>query len=52
MDTMRFGETEWHPGKQWLFSAVDLEDCKIKEFAMSGIFGWNLAEDQSLPWRS
>jgi hypothetical protein len=47
----RVGETEWHKGPQWLMSATDLEDCKIKEFAMNGVFGWEIASDQSLPWR-
>ena len=48
----RVGETKWHSGRQWLFSATDLEDGQIKEFAMGGVFGWEVAADQSLPWRS
>jgi hypothetical protein len=47
----RFGTTEWHDTPQWLFQATDLEDGKLKEFAMNGVFRWDCAEDQSLPWR-
>jgi hypothetical protein len=51
-DTVHFGETEWHPGPQWLFSATDLEDGKMKTFAMNGIFGWDVDPNQTLPWRT
>jgi hypothetical protein len=50
-DRMRFGTTEWHPEPQWLMGATDLEDGKLKEFAMDSIRVWEKAEDQSLPWR-
>lgn len=50
-NTWRVGETEWHPGMQWLFSATDLEDGKIKDFAMGGILSWDVSDDQTLPWR-
>ena len=37
-----FKESQWHPGKQWIVEAWDL-DAKlvdIKDFAMSGIHSW------------
>lgn len=36
-----FGKTQWHPKEQWLLQAYDLEDSRIKDFAMSGIKSWN-----------
>ncbi len=30
----------WHPDKQWLFGAIDVEDGHHKFFAMDGIHGW------------
>ncbi len=30
-----YGATEWHPWEQWLLKAVDPEDGKEKDFALS-----------------
>jgi len=35
-----FWQSDHHPGTQWLLSAVDCEDNKIKQFAMKGIHSW------------
>lgn len=33
--------SEWHPGGlQWILWAIDMEDGKQKDFAMTGIKGW------------
>jgi predicted DNA-binding transcriptional regulator YafY len=32
-----FGETEWHPGKQWLMDAYDLERKANRSFAMKDV---------------
>lgn len=37
---LRFGSTEWHPNVQWLLSATDMEDGKVKDFAMASIHRW------------
>jgi predicted DNA-binding transcriptional regulator YafY len=35
-----FGETEWHPGEQWLLDAFDLEKQTMRSFAMKDIKSW------------
>lgn len=30
----RFIETEWHPGKQWIMTALDVEKNVLRDFAM------------------
>lgn len=49
---IRFGSNEWHKEKQWLLLALCLEKQQTLEFAMNGIYGWRVADDQSLPWRT
>lgn len=39
-DDIRFMESIYHPGKQWILLAIDCEENKLKEFAMSGIEAW------------
>ena len=34
------GETSWHPGKQWLLHARDLNKQADRDFAMAGILEW------------
>lgn len=35
-----FGHNQWHEKPQWLLQALDVEDGKVKTFAMSGIHSW------------
>jgi len=35
-----FGSTEWHPEKQWLLDAQDLEKKSLRNFAMKDIQEW------------
>jgi uncharacterized protein (DUF1684 family) len=37
---MEFANTEWHPDTQWLIEATDVEDGKLKDFAMKDIHSW------------
>ena len=42
----RLGEVSWHPGRQWLMDAIDLErtdDDRRRTFALSGIHSWRAA---------
>lgn len=34
--------TEWHPERQWLLRAVDLEKSEERLFALAGVRGWRL----------
>lgn len=42
---IRFMESEWHAGRQWILRAKDLEDPenRIKDFAMVNINRWDAA---------
>lgn len=48
-----WGETNWHPGNQWLLKANDVDIASkdpdhipcVKDFAMSGIHGWERTYD-------
>ena len=40
-----FGHTNWHKSDQWLMTAVDMEDGKVKDFAM---VDFDFAIDQDL----
>lgn len=40
----RFGSNEWHTTDQWLMTAHDLEKDAEREFAMSGIHSWRIAQ--------
>jgi hypothetical protein len=33
---LEWGSTQWHPIHQWLLRAKDMEDGKVKHFAMDG----------------
>ena len=35
-----FGETEWHPEKQWLLDAFDLDKKAPRSFALKDIRAW------------
>lgn len=35
-----FGEAEWHPGKQWILDAWDMDRGAIRSFAMTGVHSW------------
>ncbi len=35
-----FGATEWHPAKQWLLEAFDVEKQATRTFAMHDIQEW------------
>lgn len=35
-----FGSTEWHPEKQWLLKAVDVEKNAERDFALCSIICW------------
>lgn len=37
--SIRYGTSQWHPEKQWLMLADDLENNKQREFAMRDISG-------------
>jgi predicted DNA-binding transcriptional regulator YafY len=36
-----FGSTDWHPEKQWLLDAHDVEKGALRNFAMKDIKEWN-----------
>lgn len=38
-----FKSSEWHKEPQWLITAVDMEDGKMKDFAMKDIHSWEPA---------
>lgn len=40
---IRFGESKFHPGQQWLLVAIDEETGKEKEFSMQNIYSWSPA---------
>lgn|GEM_PF-2800842 len=56
--TLIFGKSRWHNEEQWLLVARDLEEHKVKTFAMSGILCWSttpeglppLPEEPAPPW--
>ncbi len=37
-----FGKTEWHPAKQWILDAFDLEKEAKRGFAMKNVKSWFL----------
>ncbi len=39
-----FGSTEWHPERQWLIDAIDLEKKATRSFALSDIQAWEEPE--------
>src|SRR5205807_2312252 len=36
----RYGETDWHPGPQWLLDAFDVDKGAERTFAVAGILEW------------
>lgn len=39
-DRVWYGETEWHPKKQWFLRAYDVLKDADRDFAMSDILKW------------
>ncbi|MBL8159500.1 hypothetical protein JNJ66_03520 [Candidatus Saccharibacteria bacterium] len=39
-----FGGTEWHPEKQWLLKAYDVEKDAERDFAMKDIQRWSATQ--------
>lgn len=35
-----FGSTEWHPEKQWLLRAIDVQKQNSRDFAVKDIAEW------------
>jgi len=40
-----FGSNEWHPEKQWLLRALDLEKDAQRSFAMKDVLSWSPLKD-------
>lgn len=38
-----FGSSQYHPDKQWMMVAVDLEKDQVRHFAMKDIHSWHPA---------
>lgn len=38
--TIYFGSTQWHPEKQWLLRALDVEKNETRDFALKDIAEW------------
>jgi hypothetical protein len=36
-----FRLSAYHPGTQWILTALDPEDDLVKDFAMNGLHGWD-----------
>lgn len=41
---LEFSNTEYHPESQWLLEAVDVEDGKVKLFALKDIHSFGVME--------
>lgn len=39
-ESVYFGSTDWHPEKQWLLRAYDVEKQAYRDFAMKDIASW------------
>jgi predicted DNA-binding transcriptional regulator YafY len=37
-----WGESDYHPGYQWLLEAFDLDRRDMRTFAMSGVKNWRV----------
>jgi len=44
VETVWFGSTEWHPQKQWMFTAHEPKTRKERDFAIAGVLEWDLPE--------
>lgn len=42
--TVRFASTEWHPERQWLLDAIDVERGVNRSFAMKDISMWSVEQ--------
>jgi len=40
-----YGSTEYHPRRQWLLSAIDLDDGESKNFAVKDVLDWTPMEE-------
>ena len=40
--SIEFKSTEWHPDKQWILNAVDLEKQEQRAFAIKDIKEWQI----------
>ena len=43
-DTLSFSTNTWHPVRQWLLRAWDVEKKAVREFAMKDIHEWKHIE--------
>ncbi len=43
-ETIDFKSTEWHPEKQWILHALDLDKQEYRDFAMKDIKEWKVGE--------
>ena len=39
-ERIHFARTEWHPEKQWLLDALDIEKNAMRSFALKDIRAW------------
>ena len=44
-DGLFFGFNEYHPQKQWLLRAVDVEKKALRTFALRDVHGWDVNAD-------
>jgi hypothetical protein len=47
LGTMKFESSEWHPDKQWVVEALDLEKNEHRAYAMKDIHSWRPIEQGS-----
>jgi hypothetical protein len=38
---MRFASTQWHPDRQWILEAWDVQKATARSFALKDILAWN-----------
>lgn len=43
-ERVHFGSTNWHPEKQWLLDALNVEKNATRSFAMKDIRAWLVGE--------
>lgn len=39
-----FGTTRWHPERQWMLRAIDLDKDAMRDFALRDILSWGVEE--------
>lgn len=42
--SITFGSTDWHPDKQWLLEAFDLDKDAERSFALRDVHEWGISE--------